>query len=327
MRRALLVGINNYPTPYQLTGCIEDIDSLSSAIERHGDDSKNFDVQKMPDELDSITVRQQIQQLFHDDADVALFYFSGHGYIDANGGQLVFPSDISNGSHGNIGIQMSEIMDIVNTSKVKNKIIILDCCYSGDIGKISPTSSGSKLEPGVSILTACRENETATELGGHGLFTELLCSALNGGAADFSGNITIGSVYAYIDRSLGAWDQRPVFKTNVSEFISIKNVIPKVPNNEIRSIIQLFNTPETYLNLDPSFEDTNSPQAQNKQLVEPYADAENVQKFKLLQKLQSIGFVEPVGEQFMYFAAMRSKQCRLTNLGKFYWRLAKNNRI
>jgi len=52
-----------------------------------------------------------------------------------------------------------------------------------------------------------------------------------------------------------------------------------------------------------------------------------VKKFKILQKLQSIGFIEPVGEEFMYFAAMKSKSCRLTVLGQYYWKLVKNNRI
>lgn len=36
MRRALLIGINNYPDDLRLSGCIEDIHCLKSAIERHG---------------------------------------------------------------------------------------------------------------------------------------------------------------------------------------------------------------------------------------------------------------------------------------------------
>ena len=61
------------------------------------------------------------------------------------------------------GIQMNDIMRIVNESKVKNKIIILDCCHSGEIGKFEISDSASMLGNGVSILTACRESETAAE--------------------------------------------------------------------------------------------------------------------------------------------------------------------
>ena len=40
----------------------------------------------------------------------------------------------------------------------------------------------------------------------------------------------------------------------------------------------------------------------------------NVGKFKELQLYESVGLIEPVGEEHMYFAAMNSKSCRLTPL-------------
>ena len=43
------------------------------------------------------------------------------------------------------------------------------------------------------------------EINGHGVFINLLIESLNGGASDILGNITPGSVYAYIDQVLGAW--------------------------------------------------------------------------------------------------------------------------
>lgn len=325
MRRALLIGINDYPNGHALHGCIEDINNLAHSIERNGDGAKNFDVKKCPNLKNSDDAIKQIKQLFHDDAEVALFYFSGHGYIDADGGQLVFPDDILEPSRIK-GIKMSELMDIVNQSRAKSKIVVLDCCHAGFIGKGSSTTPCSTLNTGVSILTACREDEYANELGGHGVFTELLCSALKGGAADFCGNITIGSIYSYIDRSLGAWDQRPIFKTNVTEFVPIKKVNPTIEMSEIRKLTELFSDANTHLSLDPSFEFTNSPDYKH-EIVAPFASNDNVQIFKTLQKLQSIGFVEPVGEQHMYFAAMNSKGCRLTELGKYYWRLVRNNRL
>ena len=94
----------------------------------------------------------------------------------------------------------------------------------------------------------------------------------------------------------------------------------------IRELTNLFADPAGELALDPSFEDTNDPTVEHN-YVEPYANKDNVNKFKTLQKLQSIGFVKPVGEQFMYFAAMHSKACKLTELGRYYWRLVKDGRI
>ena len=57
------------------------------------------------------------------------------------------------------------------------------------------------------------------------------------------------------------------------------------------------------------------------------SDEENVKIFKVLQKLQSVGLVEPVDEEFMYFAAMNSKSCKLTAVGRQYWRLVKEERL
>lgn len=326
MKKALLIGINNYPNGNELTGCVEDIKSLKSVIERNSDGKVNFSVRLMSDEQSSENAMDAIKELFNDTSDMAMLYFSGHGFINDTGAEIVFPDNIRTTGSYYKGIQMKDIMDVVNASKVRNKIVILDCCHSGNMGKYKLEETGSLLSTGVSILTACREDEYAMEMGGHGIFTEQLCEALRGGAADFLGNITMGGVYAYIDRAFGAWGQRPIFKTNVTEFAPIKTVTPNVPLTEILKLTDIFAADNTAIQLDPSYEFTNDPNQEHK-VVEPYAKEENVGKFKTLQKLQSIGFVKPVGEEHMYFAAMNSKTCTLTELGKYYWRLVKNNKI
>jgi hypothetical protein len=48
MKKALLIGINDYPAGNELTGCIEDINNVKAVIERHGDGSPNFGVKMMP---------------------------------------------------------------------------------------------------------------------------------------------------------------------------------------------------------------------------------------------------------------------------------------
>ncbi|MCC3403956.1 caspase family protein, partial [Eubacterium callanderi] len=42
---------------------------------------------------------------------------------------------------------------------------------------------------------------------------------------------------------------------------------------------------------------------------------------------ESVGLIEPVDEEHMYFAAMNSKSCRLTPLGLHYWKLSKDKRF
>lgn len=322
MRKALVVGINNYPS-CPLRGCVNDASAFASIIETNGDGSPNFDVKLITDVMTKSELKSLIIDLFSGDSDTSLFYFSGHGFINDIGGYIVTPDAKINDE----GVSMDEILSIANDSKSKNKIIILDCCHSGALG--SPKITGGRscnISEGVSILTSSKNDETSLEINGHGLFTNLLLEALQGGAADLRGHITPGSVYSYIDQALGPWDQRPVFKTNITRFTSLRVVPPSVPLETLRKLIEYFPVPQSQFALDPSFEDTNTLNVTHK-VIEPYAKTENVSIFKNLQKFQSVGLVVPVDADYMYFAAMNSKSCRLTALGYHYWKLIQNRRI
>lgn len=244
---------------------------------------------------------------------MALLYFSGHGFIKSTGGYLVTKDAIKYDE----GVSMDEILNLANKSKAKNKVIILDCCHSGALGTPSLTDNKiAQLSEGLSVLTASRDSEYSMEVNGAGIFTSLVIDALKGGAADLRGNITPGSLYAYVDEALGAWDQRPIFKTNVSSFASLRTIPPKIPFETLRKITTYFLTPEAEHNLNPSYEDT-----------EKCAVDENVKIFKDLQKFQGVGLVVPIDAEFMYFAAMESKSCRLTALGNQYWRLVDEKKL
>ena len=57
------------------------------------------------------------------------------------------------------------------------------------------------------------------------------------------------------------------------------------------------------------------------------SDAAKVRVFANLQELSRVHLVVPVDERHMYDAAMRSKACRLTASGRYYWRLARDRRL
>lgn len=322
LRKAWAVGINNYPGA-PLHGCVNDATAVATIVESNGDGSPNFAVRLLTDVASKAELKKSIIELFSGDSETTLLYFSGHGYIDDVGGYIVTPDF----QPYDFGVSMDEVLTIANDSKSKNKIIILDCCHSGALGTPKVTGgSAANIKEGVSILTASRDSEPSLEVNGHGVFTNLLLEALKGGASDLTGHVTPGSVYAYIDQALGPWDQRPVFKTNITRFTSLRQVTPQVPITILRNLVHYFPQPDHQFQLDPSFEDTNAVQVEH-QVIEPYANPQNVAKFKELQKLQSVGLVVPVNEQHMYFAAMNSKMCKLTALGYHYWRLIKDKRI
>jgi len=182
------------------------------------------------------------------------------------------------------------------------------------------------INEGVTILTASKKRELAMEINGKGVFTNLLLEALKGGAANINGHITPGSIYAYIDQALGPWEQRPVFKTNVSGFTIIRNANPLIDNAALKRITAYFPVSTQQHPLDASYEYTNDPEIRHR-YAEPYAVPENVAVFNDLQKMCRVGLVEPVGEEHMYWAAMNNKSCRLTKLGHHYWRLVKEGKI
>jgi len=321
MKKALIVGINNYPSS-PLHGCINDASSVATILETHGNGSPNFDVKLKTDVQKKSNLKTMIAELFSGTSDTVLLYFSGHGFLNEIGGYLVTPDHAKYDD----GISMDEILVLANQSKSKDKIIILDCCHSGALGTPTIGGGASQLQVGVSILTASLGDESSIEINGHGVFTNLLLNALQGGAADLRGHISPGGVYAYIDQALGAWEQRPVFKTNVTRFTSLRTVTPQVSLDTLRKIIEYFPAPQDEFKLDPSYEDTNTKDVEHV-VIEPYAEPDNVVVFKNLQKFQSVGLVVPVNTEYMYFAAMESKSCRLTSLGYHYWRLVKDRRI
>jgi hypothetical protein len=317
MRRALIIGIDDYVNAPALQGCINDAISINSILEINGDGSPNFGSRLHTSSatvpIPKAFLKTQVEQLFATECKTALFYFSGHGFIDSTGGYIAS----SDAQKGDEGLPMDTILSLANQSKARDRIILLDCCHSGAFGTPS-TSGGStcQIAEGVSILTASRDSEPSIEINGRGVFTTLLIDALRGGASDLRGHVTPGSIYAYVDQALGPWDQRPIFKTNVTKFTSVRTVTPPVPLDILRRIIEYFPSPEDQHALDPSYEFTCDA-----------AKDENVTIFKHLQKFESVGLVVPVDEEHMYFAAMNSRSCKLTALGYQYWRLVKDKRV
>ena len=315
MRRALIVGINDYPQA-PLGGCLNDANAVAQILATHGSGSPNFDIRLLASPPGNVTragLREAIDQLFATDCDIALLYFSGHGFVRSGDGYIVTKDAESYDE----GISMTDILTYANKSPARNRVIILDCCYSGRMGTPAIADIGvAQLAEGITVLTASRAAEVAMERAGGGVFTNLVLSALDGGAADLRGHITPGSVYAYVDQALGAWDQRPIFKTNVTQFSSLRDIEPQVPLETLRQLITYFSTPVAEHALDPTYE-----------FSEPNHNPEKIKIFKDLQKMEGVSLVVPVGEEHMYYAAMNSKSCRLTALGGHYWRLANENKL
>lgn len=322
MRKALCVGIDSYRNISNLHGCVNDANSVKAALERNGDGTLNFDVKLLcaSSETSYISrgkLKDAVEGLFKSDAEIAVFYYSGHGSFDTTGGYLC-TSEINRADDG---LSLNEIMGIVSQSKAQNKIVILDSCFSGAIANPTEMPNYSLLKEGTTILAACGESEYATEENGQGVFTSLLVEALYGGAMNLLGEVSPGSIYSYIDRSLGAWEQRPVFKANIKSFVSLRKNVPPIQITELRRLTEIFPNPYDELALDPTFEhDKHEADTQE-------VNKTNEEIFFVLQQYVKLNLVVPVGEAHMYYAAINRKSCKLTARGQHYWNLVYKNTI
>lgn len=326
MRKALIVGINSYDKAAQLISCENDAAVVTEVLGLHADGRRNFTIiQPKKDIKTKGGLLEEIKTLFagNTETEAALFYFSGHGGYDSSSNDgFIVTSDCT-------PIFMREILAVVNASKCRNRIVILDSCHAGAMGNITSIAA---LNEGVTILSASKSDESSFDGPEHGVFTSLLLDALRGGAADLTGHVTAGGVYAYIDKALGPCGQRPVFKTNTAQFVPLREAEPPIDRRILRKLSNYFSTPADNYQLNPSFEFTNIKGSVHRNR-EPYALEENVAVFKDLQALNRVGLVSPncddlpTEERHMYFAAMESKSCKLTPIGRFYWQLANDNKI
>jgi hypothetical protein len=324
MKIALIVGINYYEHGSPLFGCVNDAYNVKTMLERNDGGSVNFDCKLLTassehDSIDRAELKDDIEKLFKTEAEIALFYFAGHGHIEDTGGYLL----ASNSRRGDEGVSLSEILILANKSPATNKIIILDSCHSGIAGSSPVGEQLATLSDGLTVLTASTKEQYASEEDGSGVFTNLFVDALSGSAANLTGDITPGSIYAHIDQSLGGWEQRPVFKTNVKQFVSLRKVAPAIPLEDLQRIIEFFPVPGFEYKLDPTYE----PEMKGRDEGMPAPIVENTRIFALLQKYNRLNLLVPMGVTHMWNAAMESKTCKLTALGEHYRRLVSKNRI
>jgi uncharacterized caspase-like protein len=316
VRRALTVGNADYPTG-QLRGCVEDARSMARLLRRHYDGDVNFDVEVLTSDEATVTkerLKERVAALLRQPADVALLYFTGHGSEDAAGGHLV----TSDASEHDPGVALADVLALANRAiHIGEVVIIVDSCHGGWLGSVPATgTTHAQLREGLSILTASRSSQPSVERGDSGVFTELVSSALDGGAADILGNVSVASVYAYVDQALGAWDQRPLFKSHVSRMLSLRSARAAIDVAILRRLPEWFGSADAEFPLSPRHEHTTEPR-----------DPEAESVFRCLQRCNRVKLVDPIGEEDMYFAAVNSTGCRLTALGRFYWTLADAGRI
>jgi hypothetical protein len=328
MKRALLVGIDHYPTVGSLHGCVADATAMEEILQRNADGSPNWRTELIMSEAGSISItrdslRRRLTELFASArGNDLLFFFAGHGAQTPWGAELV-TQDASEHSYG---VSMNDLVTLANDSAARSVTILLDCCFSGDIGNTPGLQAAGLAEDfrlskavvreNVTIMAASGSTEASQEIGGHGAFTRILLDGLDGGATDHRGNVTALSLYGYVSPAFDAWEQRPVIKTYLTEPVVLRIGPPWLDADLLRRLPEHFPTEDYRLQLTPAHEGEGRP------LPTSESGTREQQEFDYVGRLRNANLVTTENRRDHYWVAMESGDVYLTGLGRYFWRMA-----
>lgn len=137
--------------------------------------------------------------------DMLLWYYAGHGVLDDNG-ELYLTLPGSNPHQlWSTALPLTKIREVLAKARAKNRVLILDCCYSGRAidGFMSATSSlvsGQLDIDGTYTLTATPPNRLALSPPGatHTVFTGELITVLRQGIPDEQPLLSLSTVYRHL---------------------------------------------------------------------------------------------------------------------------------
>jgi len=205
--------------------------------------------------------------------------------------------------------------------------LILDCCFSGDVGNLPGLQAAglaesfrlakTVLRENVTVLAASRATETSAESAGHGAFTRVVLDGLEGGATDHLGNVTALSLYAYASAAFDAWQQRPLLKAHVDHPPVLRIGPPWLEASLLRELPEHFATATTEIQLTPAHEGEGRPLAPGE------TGTPEQQQFDYLGRLRNANLVTTQSGRAHYWVAMESGAVWLTPLGRYFWGLAK----
>ncbi|MCA9928878.1 MAG: caspase family protein [Anaerolineales bacterium] len=238
-RWAVLVGVNHYQDEKirNLRFSVNDAHALFQLLNRstdsgYGPDRVQLMTGKSPDE--KVTRMDILTQLLAwsnqaERDDLLLFYFSGHGDV-VNGDAYLLPTDAQRlDLLSDTAVSLQRIKSIMQQSKARAKVIILDACHVGAAlsGRATSTDNQAFIRSvfeqaeGIAIFASSAQDELSWEDANkaHGIFTYYLLEALSGEAKTaHKGFVTLNEAANHVTQKVKSWAgtnklyQRPTLK-------------------------------------------------------------------------------------------------------------------
>jgi hypothetical protein len=213
-RRALLVATYDYDDAglRRLTAPAQDAEELAAVLEDPA--VAGFEVDVLINKS-TYQVGKAIADFYAagERDDLTLLYFSGHGLKDDNGRLYLAMKNTEHDSLRFTALSAQQVDEAVAESPSRQKVLILDCCYSGAYAVQQFAKADSAVHTGEAlggrgrtVLTAADSTQYAFEgskIHGHAaqsVFTRHVVEGLRSGAADldFDGDITVDELYSYV---------------------------------------------------------------------------------------------------------------------------------
>jgi hypothetical protein len=261
-RIGIMVGINSYmdiEIP-KLSGAENDSKELFKLLVSKGKFENNEKYLLLGKSATQRTILELVSEIFrHDDkCELALFYFSGHGFIDKRGELYLSTYDVKKNDPYIGGIKVSDLKnEIYSSENKKNALLILDCCYSGTATKDTkegdnnikniepyfqkniggPVNESKEYGQGKFTIASSATDQVSWETHvekhtgynqphTHGAFTYNLLQGLEGGAADEkTGIITLGSLQQYIDIKMAEDNKQRSFVNKSQQESNINKIL------------------------------------------------------------------------------------------------------
>ncbi|NES23086.1 MAG: hypothetical protein F6K41_30245 [Symploca sp. SIO3E6] len=216
---ALVIGVSEYGSDLKpLPGAIKDMKAMWQIL-RYPELGGFTEVKSLRNP-DPLVMREAIENLFSERKkdDLVVLYFSGHGIKDDRD-KLYFATPKTRKKNAKeeivkaTAVPASFIHDVMNDSRSRQQVVILDCCFSGAFAKgLSTKDDGSvsiKAQLGGEgrvIMTSSASTQYSFEQKGSDLsiYTRYLVEGIMTGAADLNedGFISVDELHDYTKKKV-----------------------------------------------------------------------------------------------------------------------------